>query len=100
MSSSLFPQESETEVLGLIGGFPDIPVSTVSLHASVRVVVVVTYNMLALLLFLLVGGQLLVIGECPKVEEVPELSFGHGRGTRFGLMTSHWFLYFRLIYGI
>ena len=32
----------------------------------------------------LVGGQLLVIRECPKVEEVPELSFGHGRGLRRG----------------
>ena len=89
MSSFLFPQALKTEVLGLIGGFLDIPVSTVSLHASIRVVVMVTYNMLVLLLFFLVGGQLLVIGEWPEIEEVPELPLGMVEGRDLGLMTSH-----------
>ena len=44
----------------------------------------ITDILLVLGLCFLVGGQLLVIRECPKVEEVPELSFGHGRGLRRG----------------
>ena len=44
----------------------------------------ITYILLVLGLCFLVGGQLLVIRECPKVEEFPELSFGHGGGLRRG----------------
>jgi hypothetical protein len=42
----------------------------------------ITYILLVLDLCFLVGGQLLVIRECPRVEEVPELPLGHGGGLR------------------
>jgi hypothetical protein len=44
----------------------------------------ITYILLVLGLCFLIGGQLLVIRKCPKVEEVPELSFRYSGGLRRG----------------
>ena len=55
--------------------------SAVSFHASN---VMITNILLVLTLCFLVGGQLLAIRKCTKVEEVPEFSFGHGGGRRMG----------------